>query len=293
MKKYLVFDIGATNIKRGVLNSEADILEKEASPTPQDYKVFLNVLREDISKTPCDAVVLALPGVYSSKSGKLLYAPNLKGITGRTVINDLSIRDKHIFAENDANLAALGEYHKGFAQKPQSLFHLTLGTGVGGGYISGGKLFSGETTLMQVGHITLVADGRHCNCGKRGCFEKYCSSGALTTFYLEGSGNALSPTEIAQKADEGDFAAFAAFEMFGLHLAHGIASIINILNPSAVRIGGGLSELAKYYFPSVLELLGDMIFEPYRGGAEISTAVLKNDAALTGGAIWAEECLNC
>jgi glucokinase len=291
MGKYLVFDVGATNIKKGVLDSEGGILKKDTLPTPRAYKDFLDILKEDIAKTPCSAVVLALPGVYDSVNKKLLYAPNLKEITGRSIVTDLALKDKFIFVENDANLAAWGEYHNGFAQKPDSLFFLTLGTGVGGGYINKGSLFSGQTTRMQVGHMTLVADGRHCNCGKRGCFERYCSAGALSTYYLEESGISLTPIEIAQKADEGDFAAYAAFEMLALHLAHGIASIINILNPAAVRIGGGLSELSKYYFPSALELLSNMIFAPYQGAAEIKTAVLKNDAALYGGAAWAEKCL--
>jgi glucokinase len=145
--------------------------------------------------------------------------------------------------------------------------------------------------MMEVGHMTLVADGRRCNCGKRGCFEKYCSTDALTTYYLEGSGDALTAEDIGRRADEGDFAAFAAFEMFGLHLAHGIASLVNIFNPTAVRVGGGLSELARHYFPQTLELLDDMIFLPYIGKADIRIAALKNDAALTGGAVWAEELL--
>jgi glucokinase len=291
MRNYLVFDVGATNIKKGVLNSEGDILEKSTFPTPHEYDSFLNILQTDIALTSCNAIVIALPGVYDVHAGKLLYAPNLKEVTGRSIIKDLAFKDKYIFVENDGNLAALGEYHKGFNNKPKSFFFLTLGTGVGGAYIADGRLFSSQTTIMQIGHITLVADGRYCNCGKRGCFEKYCSAGALSTFYLEGSGNLLSVDEIAQKAGEGDFAAYAAFEMFALHLAHGIASVINIFNPSSVRVGGGLSELAKYYFPSTLELLNNMVFEPYRGVAEIKPAVLKNDAALVGGAVWAEELL--
>ncbi|MDR2105047.1 MAG: ROK family protein [Deferribacteraceae bacterium] len=291
MKKYLVFDVGATNIKRGIIDARGDILQKDTMPTPQAYKDFIDILQEDIAKTSSDAVVLALPGVYDKLNEKLLYAPNLKELTNRNIIGDLGLKDRFIFIENDANLAALGEYQRGFTKKPNSLFFLTLGTGVGGAFINDGSLFSGQTTLMQVGHMTLVADGRHCGCGKRGCFEKYCSTGALNTFYLEESGVSLTPIEIAQKADEGDFAAYAAFEIFALHLAHGIASIINILNPSAVRVGGGLSELEKYYFPVALELLSNMIFAPYQGEAEIKIAALKNDAALYGGVVWAEKYL--
>jgi glucokinase len=291
MKKYLVFDVGATRIKEGILNGEGEILEKVTVDTPAVYEDFLETLKRRIAGTPSDAVVLAFPGVFDKRLGKLLYAPNLEGLTGRCVIKDLAFKDRCIFAENDANLAALGEYHKGFDIKPEALMFLTLGTGIGGGFINAGHLFSGQTTVMEIGHMTLVADGRRCNCGKRGCFEKYCSTDALTTYYLEGSGEALSVEEIVRRADEGDFAAFAAFEMFGLHLAHGIASLINIFNPAAVRVGGGLSELARHYFPQTLELLDDMIFVPYRGKADIRIAALKNDAALTGGAVWAEDLL--
>jgi glucokinase len=166
---------------------------------------------------------------------------------------------------------------------------LTLGTGVGGGLIIDGKLFSGRISAVEVGHMAIVVDGRLCECGKRGCMEKYCTSGALISNYAEASGeSAATPQEVAWKVDEGNFAAYAAFDLFALHLAYSISNLINIFNPCHIRIGGGLSELSKYYLPRVNELLLDLVFPPYRTFYKLERAKLKNDAALLGGAKWAE-----
>ena len=189
-------------------------------------------------------------------------------------------------------MAALGEYMQIFKGKIQSLVFLTLGTGVGGGIIYNGELLTGNINYAELGHMTLVAEGRLCSCGKRGCVEKYCSSSAIIADYAEGSGEEIEDVRIiADKAHDGDFAAYAAFEMFALHLAHTVSSASNIFGPTHIRIGGGLSELAELYYPAMQTILSDITFPAFKKRTEVSISTLKNDAALYGGLEWAKRML--
>lgn len=283
--KYLVLDIGGSFIKSALADGSGGLEDKRTAPAPVSYGDLLRTAAELAASGPA-AVICAVPGVYDKSCDKMLFAPNLPYLIEKELAADLSdVAKAPVYVENDANLAALGEYYYGFDKRPQSMVFLTLGTGVGGGAILKGELFTGRYTLFEPGHTTLVAEGRLCGCGKRGCLEKYCTTSAILADYAEASGDTRSVTvrDVAAKLEEGDFAAFAAFDLFALHLSHGIANMINTFTPESLRIGGGLSELAPYYMPRVEELLPGLIFPAFRGITRVETARLKNDAALLGG----------
>lgn len=283
---YLVMDIGGTNLQWAEMTAGSEITATNSQPTPQDYPSFIAAIKQITAKTTPKAVQIALPGIYN-KTKDLIFAPNIPYLAGKNILSDLAA-DIPVIIENDANMAALGEYVRGFTNPPSSLVFLTLGTGFGGGVILGRHLLTGNTTFMELGHMTLIAEGRSCGCGKKGCVEKYCTASAIVADYIAGSGDVTASDTfyVARKAAEGDFAAFAAFEMFSLHLAHTITSLINIFNPEAVRIGGGLSSLADYFFPSMCAIVDDICLPAFKGKCDIAISPLKNDAAFYGGLKW-------
>ncbi len=285
----LAIDIGGTWIKSGVVSSDGAVANRANTATPQDYGELVTTLRAIVAAYGENTVVMAIPGVYDKQGDKVLFAPNIPAMSGNSLAADLNLNIP-LLIENDANMAALGEYRHGFAAPAGSLIFLTLGTGVGGGIIMDGRLLTGDITGAELGHMTLVAEGRPCGCGKRGCVEKYCSASAIVNDFQEVLGfcGTEDPAEIARLYKKGDFAAFAAFDLFSMHMAHTVATLINIFTPKAVRIGGGLSELSDAFFPRMMELLEMLVFPAFRGKTDIGIATLKNDAALLGCAEWAK-----
>jgi glucokinase len=281
--KSLIFDIGGSSIKYAV--SDGSLSGRGSMSTPQSYKEMLRSIRSVLyAESGIGAVCCAIPGVYDKEKRLVLFTPNIPYLSGKSLADDLGF-DIPVIIENDANMAALGEYHHGLNKADGSLLLLTLGTGVGGGIVSDGKLFTGNITSFEPGHMTLVMEGRACGCGRKGCFERYCTTGGIAMSYEEAGGKAGSSVgKIASLAHTGDKPALAAFDAFAMGLAHGVSGLINIFMPRHVRIGGGLSELTDLYFERMLSLTSDMIFPAFRGQTEIAPATLKNDAALLGGA---------
>jgi glucokinase len=285
--KYLVFDIGGTAVKSALVEN-GGIIERKTAATPLVYADLLKELQGDICHFKPAAVVCSIPGVYNKALDRVLFAPNIAYLNGRRLAADIDA-SVPVFVENDANMAALGEYHHGFKEAVSSLLFLTLGTGVGGGLVMDGKLVTGNITLFEPGHITVAIKGRLCGCGKRGCLERYCTVQGILMNYIEAGGTeGLLLADVVRLAGEGDKAAAAAFEEFALSLAHGIAGLINLYAPQHIRIGGGLSELSYLYFDRLKALSEELTFPAFRGAATLDAAALKNDAALLGGAKWAE-----
>jgi glucokinase len=282
-KLFLIIDIGGTHIKCAILSGAGEIISRDTYDTPKDYENFIAVIRREIDMNPVSAVQMSLPGIYDVENDRSLFITNIQYLQDRQIVKDIDTTVP-IFISNDADMATVGEYALGFDKPPKSMVLLTLGTGVGSGVVFNHKLIEGT----EIGHATLVAEGRPCNCGKKGCVEKYCATGAIISDYIEGSGDdqAKDVRYVAERAREGDFAAYGAFEFFAMHLAHTVASVINIFNPQYIRIGGGISELADLYFPSMLDMLSMMTFPVYVNSTDVSVAKLKNDAALYGGLEW-------
>lgn len=287
--KHLAIDVGGSFIKSGIITDSERVNDRLVIKTPDTYEKMITHIADLISRFNADTVTLAIPGVYDKIHDNVVFAPNVPHIIEKHIKTDLSYLKVPIYIENDANMAALGEYTYGFEKRPSTMILLTLGTGVGGGIIQNGKLLTGNITSTEMGHITLVAEGRPCGCGKRGCLEKYCSVSSILHDYHEASGdpNPKTVREVVKLYDANDFAAFAALDLFTLHLSHAISSLINIFMPEAIRIGGGLSEISDYFIPQAREMVESMVFPAFRGLTDIAPAKFRNDAALLGAAEWA------
>lgn len=282
--KYACFDIGATNLKMGVVDENGIFLGYESEKTPQDYAELTGKIRDFALDNSCSAIGIGIPG---NVSGGSAYCPNLPVLNGYPLEKDISeMTGLTVSIENDANLATLGEYIFFEAESTGNMILLTLGTGVGGGLILDGTLVTSESAAFEVGHITLNFNGEKCGCGKRGCFEYYCSMSGLVRSYNELSSDVkfLKAADIYKQFKMGDKVAELAFENYANSLAHGMASIANLFAPLKIKIGGGLSEMSDAYLHTAVKVFSKIVFPALKDKVVIETAASKNRAGLLGAA---------
>lgn len=313
---YIGIDLGGTNIAVGIVDENGKILVKGSTPTlsvrsyreiVKDMVDLSNELLEKASLTVADikAVGVGSPGSIDSKNGVVVYANNL-GFNNAPLREELQkYFDVPVAVENDANAAALGEY-KATSVDAECFVAVTLGTGVGGGIIINGKIFSGFNGIAgELGHTTLVADGVQCTCGKKGCWEAYASVTALirqTKVAIEKHPESLM-ADIAKKsnnevngrtafdaAKQGDKAAQEVVNKYVRYVADGVADVINIFQPEILVIGGGISREGEYLVEPVRKYVDE--FGYAKNGipkAKIQAATLLNDAGIVGAAFAAKE----
>lgn len=261
---YIGIDLGGTNIKGALVNEAGEILREESCPT----RAALG------AETVCDgiaAVITALaegtdaiggvgigcPGTVDDASGRVVYAPNLGW---RDFDLRAAVKERTGFAlrlGNDANAAALAETLVGCAKGAQSAVIVTLGTGVGGGVVLGGRLLTGCTgAASEPGHMVIHSGGEKCACGREGCFEAYASATALireTKRAMAAQPQSLLHTVAKENgtvdgrtafvaAQRGDAAARAVVERYTDDLACGLANLVNIFFPEVIALSGGIAE---------------------------------------------------
>ncbi len=283
----LAIDIGGTNIKSAVIDSEYNIVKELKCKTPLTYNELIDYI-SSLYSSDLEALSLAIPGGYNH-SKNIVFAPNLTILNGKNILNDLKdiFNNIPILIENDANLAALGEYHYVEKASIDNMILLTLGTGVGGGVIINGRLHKSRTSTFEIGHIIAVDNGRKCGCGRYGCLDEYANISALTLTYneLSNTNSDLTPAKIAKLFDEGNLTAKETFAVYSKHLAKAITDLINIFVPDKVKIGGGLSELSRYFLKDSIKIINNDIFPLYKGITTVEVASLKNQAGVIGAAI--------
>ncbi len=295
------FDIGGTQIKFGLADGEGRLLFKGKAPTPPTLKALLSSLGEIWGKlkrkSPCPprSCGLGFPGFYSFESRRFIQSPNYPALDGFDLFPALGrIIDVPFVVDNDANLAAFGEFLHGAGRGARSLVFLTIGTGVGSGIILDGRLWRGAGGFAgELGHVTVNPEGEPCNCGNRGCLETEVSASKIVAHYvrLRGprSGRPPSSKEVHLRAKRGDAAARESLALCGAQLGIGLGIVVNLLNPERILIGGAVAESGKY-------LLGPALAETRRRShpvsfacASIGPASLGNDAGLIGAAALARE----
>ena len=309
-------DLGGTNIAAAIVNNEFKIVKKMSIPTGREREAAL--IMDDMAalcKKVCaeagidfseiEAVGIASPGVANHTDGVVEYSCNLpfrKFPICAELGKRLGLTNIHV--ENDANAAAWGEAVAGAAKGTHDSVMITLGTGVGGGVIIGGKVFSGFNYAgAELGHIVIEVGGRQCGCGRRGCWEAYSSATGLIKMTVEKieecekSGRKTIMTEMVAKHGKvsgrtafdglraGDEAAKEVVDTYIKYLGSGIASMINIFQPEVLSIGGGISGEGQF----LLDLLQPVLStETYGVGFVKPTTVviaqLGNDAGIVGAA---------
>lgn len=316
---YLGIDLGGTNIAAGIVNEKFEIVKKKSTPTlaNRDGKLIIKDMAElcrsliaDCGLTLKDIAYagIATPGTANSETGVVEYANNLpfKNFPIADLLKEYLGIEK-VYIENDANAAAKAEAIAGAAKGAKYSVMITLGTGLGGGIVLDGKVFSGFNHAgAELGHIVIQKDGKQCSCGRRGCWETYSSATGLANMTREHLIKARAEGKKSIIEDmiggnldncnarvsfaamkQGDEVGKAIVDEYISYLASGIASIINIFQPNVLSIGGGVCGEKDYLLkPLVDEVFGQTYTKTgVSPQCEIKIAELGNDAGIVGAAV--------
>ena len=305
-------DVGGTFIKAGVVDESYAILHKVSVPTGGDAGFNLAVLHiahaaelaaqeAGIAVKDVASIGIGIPGLLNPKTGVVISAPNLSGWHNVPFLDAIQkLLPVPVQVGNDANCAVVGETLAGAAKGCENVVMVTLGTGVGGGIVSDGKLFTGGQGLgAELGHMALQMCGATCGCGIQGCIEAYCSVTSLVkqTRRAMEADPASAMHEYARTAGlvdgrtafecskQGDAAAMQVVENYCRYLANAIGSLVTVFRPDVVLIGGGLSNQREYLMDKLNALLPKFVFaSDVIGVPPILRATLGNDAGTIGAA---------
>jgi fructokinase len=254
----LGIDLGGTKTEIVALGNEGQVLFRERAATPRSsYPAVLQAITQLVraaeQKLGCRGTVgVAIPGALSALTG-LVKNANSTALIGHAIDADLAaLLDRPVRVANDANCFALSEATDGAARGARVVFGIIAGTGIGGGLCVGGQLVEGPHRIAgEWGHNPLPSadheeiPGPRCYCGKTGCIESWISGPALAREFAHASGRHLTAAEIATSAQQGDPAAEAVMMLFLDRFARAVASLVNILDPDVIVLGGGLSNIER------------------------------------------------
>ena len=311
---YIGIDIGGTTIKAGLVDEKCNIIIKDSIPTRanESYELFIDDIVSFAKKITADAgytmadiesVGIGCPGSVDDKNGIVTYANNLNlehAPLGKDISEKIGLP---VYLGNDANCAALGEFFALGDETLQNFVAITLGTGVGGGVVINRRIYTGfNGAAGELGHIILKAGGEPCTCGRNGCWEAYASATALireteraakenpSSLLSEmiaengGKANGKIPFDAAEKGDE---TAKKVVKNYIEAVSEGIVDVINIFQPEALVIGGGISKQGDSFLNEVRNYVkgftyGHQCNIPI---GNISLAKLGNDAGIVGAAL--------
>ena len=251
-------DLGGTKTEAIALDGERLVVPRRRVTTPRDYEATLETIVRLVAELEGDAgargtVGVGIPGVVSRSTG-LVKNANSTWLNGRALGSDLEARlERPVRLANDANCFALSEAVDGAGQGLETVFGVILGTGVGGGIAIGRRIHEGPNQIAgEWGHNPLPwmtdqerREARPCYCGLHGCIETFVSGPGFVRDYERASGARRSSEEIARAADDGEVMAREALQRYQNRLARALAAVINTLDPDAVVLGGGMSNLPR------------------------------------------------
>jgi glucokinase len=289
-------DLGGTNLRAAAVTRDGKMLDSVSGKTAysagreailSEMVDEIATLRDRLGKSSLAGIGVAVPGFISLKDGVIGNSNNLASLENFPIRDELSRRlGTPVILENDANAAALGEKWIGTGREVDDLVLLTLGTGVGGGIVSGGKVLRGYLGMAgELGHITVVPNGNPCGCGNRGCVEKHASATAVTAMAkLLGLGDALTSKEVADLALAGNEKAQTIFIATGEALGIVLAMLVNTFNFPLYLLSGGVIAGWDLFAPAMLEETRKRSYTYRTTRPRIEKAALGNQAGLYGAA---------
>ena len=293
-------DIGGSNIRVSLVSDDLGIMLKLKEPSGgEPFGVLVRLIEELLSNLPagmtCCGIGLAVAAIIDKTSGTILRAPNIQSFSGLGLIRE--IKDRFaltVIMENDANAAAYGERVAGAGRDFKDFIMLTLGTGIGGGIVIGGRLLE---VAAEIGHSTINMTGPQCGCGNSGCLESYASATAIIGNAVASldsnsesmlkdlhNGNAykISAEDIYKAALEGDPLARTLLRDAGRALGIGIANMINCLSPQAVILTGGLLGAWNIYVEAAMAEASKRAVPELYERTQIIASSLGDDAGTVG-----------
>jgi len=303
MPEYSIgLDLGGTNLRAAAIDRTGQILERRATATNPEAGREAMVghmvnaiaeLRDSCGAAGLAGIGIGVPGFILLKEGIVRNSNNLACLDDFPLRAEIERRlGAHVILENDANAAALGEKWMGAGRDVDDLVLLTLGTGIGGGIISGGRVLQGYLGMAgELGHITVVPDGNPCGCGNQGCLEKHASATAIAAMAsMLKLGEGLSAREVYDLAMSGNEKASRIFVAMGQALGVALATLVNTFNFPLYLLSGGVLAAWDLFAPPMLEEVRRRSFTFRTTDTRIEKATLGNEAGLFGAAClpWVE-----
>lgn len=314
--KFIGIDLGGTNITAGLVTLDGIILHdvhvktnayRSADEVIADIagaaRKVLDEHGTDISEVK--SIGVGSPGAIDDENGVVIFAGNLNWVRVPLKQKLEELLGIPAFVSNDANVAAYAENLFGAGRGRHSLQLVTLGTGVGGGYVLDGKIQSGFHGVgMEIGHMVLVPEGRLCTCGNRGCLESYASATGIINMGIEamqenpegaiakmaeGEPSNVNAKLIIDLAKEGDEVALDIFNNYARYLAYAVINIINFNDPEVIVFGGGVSRAGKFLLDAIKKEVAPRVFCKQAPYSEILLSEMGNEAGVIGAALLGEQ----
>lgn len=307
-RKVIAVDLGGTHIRVAVVDESGNLDHRTRVATKSKLgpQSVIERMAEQIDATarkanlgPSVPVGVASPGPLNPRTGTVLYTPNLPGWRDVPFVELLEGHvGRKVYLANDGNCGALGEIRFGSARGVNDLIYFALGTGVGGGIVSGGRLVDGVRGLgAEVGHLGIALDGPRCTCGSIGCLESFVSGWAIqreaeavaTTAdgdrirELAGDGE-IHAGVVASAAGEGDPAARLILSRAGRALGAAMGALTNIFNPAMIVVGGGVAAIGEHLLGPARETMLAYSFVDMRDDVTIAYSSLGNETGIYGAA---------
>ena len=310
-KERIGIDVGGTNVKIALVDNKGKIIYSNSIPTRAEmgYEYTINNMKEAITElikeTKSDpknieSIGFGFPGQIDYQKGIVRLAPNIPGWVNVPIAE---IMEKEFGiptrVDNDVRCAALGELNYGAGQGCDNLICITVGTGIGSGLVINGKLVRGASNAAgEIGHIKLDMNGGPlCGCGDRGCVEAFASGpsivalaeeyikGGKSTKYRELANPDITPYIVSEAAKQGDPVAKRIFTIVGEYIGIGLASVVNLLNPEKIIIGGGVAAAGDLLLTPIKESLIKRAMPIAGSAVEIVPAQLGNSAGVIGASL--------
>ncbi|HUR09412.1 MAG TPA: ROK family glucokinase [Nonomuraea sp.] len=298
-------DIGGTKVAAGVVDDDGTVVAQALKPTPADRPeevaaTVAEVVRELAQDREIEAVGVGAAGFVDETRSIVRFAPNLAWREEPLQKKISGLIGLPVVIENDANAMAWGEAKFGAGRGQSHIVCITVGTGIGGGFVFDGKLFRGHWGMgAELGHMQVVPHGRLCGCGQIGCWEQYASGNALVAearhiaavqpkraeILLGLAGGKIEGEEVTEAAKLGDEASLLAFASLADWLGQGMADLAAILDPGCFIVGGGVSRAAEFFLDRTRETFAQRLTgKRHRPLAEIRLAELGASAGVVGAA---------
>jgi glucokinase len=295
--KVIGVDVGGTKILAGLVDSGGTVIGHREHSTPLESEdALLDGLEaavRELADEDVAAVGFGVPSRIDQRIGVAIGSVNipLAGVPLRDVMGErLGLP---VVIENDANAAAIAEWKAGAGRGATDMVMLTLGTGVGGGLILGGRPYRGTIGAgAELGHVVIVHDGALCSCGGRGHLEAYVSGKAADGVAREVFGPAADAHRLVRLANEGDPKAIELLAEIGRKLGSGIGSLINTFDPELIVVGGGFAAAGELLFAPAREVIAREALKPMRDTVRLVRAELGTSAGMIGAAMAAFEVLD-
>lgn len=315
MKKFRIgVDVGGTNIKIALVGINGEISYSNSIPTRAEmgYEYTISAMKQAIhdlmnetntTKDDIEGIGFGFPGQIDYKNGIVRNAPNIPGWVEvpieETMEKEFGIPTR---VDNDVRCAALGELNFGAGKGCDNLICITVGTGIGSGLIVNGKLVRGASNAAgEIGHIKLELEGGPlCGCGDYGCLEAFASGPAIvamaeeyikggkSTKYRELSNGEITPYIVSEAAKQGDAVAKRIFTIMGEYIGTGLASVVNLLNPEKIIIGGGVADAGEILLNPIKETIVKRAMSISGSTVQVVPAQLGNTAGVIGASLLIE-----